>query len=396
MLRCDAGLRGLATDRRAGRRGRPRHVLALVAGVALALSVGAVTATSASALSWVTRCTITVHNNTPDPMEFYSYSVNGVMTNSWNPWLRGGDSAEFDAASTEPFQNHCTINFWWQLATTPNDTAWSPALQTYVYDPNSGRNSASSSVSGDFAVRTTVVANPQDHGSLETMDVTVSPKPSAAFRSSAAGLRAGTDPLRRVPDAAAGLGEPKQVPSLLQRGDLIGRGWRRVTRIGDLGRLGSILAATKVAASCQDKNSKASEPSPLKEGLSAFALRSGAEFIGAGQAIYANAGQARRTIDDAVSVHSIGCLARLLTSQRFHTSVNTQRRSVTFAGRQFILNRLKVSTRSGAGITGTDYIDVIGVLHGNANALLMFASNKQPPEVRGEVAAVKAVAGRLR
>jgi hypothetical protein len=393
MLRGDAGLRGLAMDGRVGRRGWSRRALALVAGVAMALSVGAVTAGSASAFAPQTACLILVHNNTPYTMQTYNVVIYGAGSNKQRS-VPAMSSISFGAASVWPLNNHCSANVWWELQ-TPDGGGWSQGLETYVYDPNSGHNSASSSASGDFAARTTVAASPTDHGALEMMVVTVSLNSSAAAGSSAAGLRAGTDPLGRALNAPTGLGQPKQVPSLLQRGDLIGSGWQRVTRVGDLGRLGSILAATKVPPSCQDKNSKASEPSPVKEGLSAFALRSGAEFIGAGQAIYANAGQARRTINDAVSTHSIGCLARLLTSQRFHTSVNTERRSVTLAGRQFILNRLKVSTRSGARIRGTDYIDVIGVLHGNENALLMFASHMQPPEVRGEVAAVKAVAGRL-
>jgi hypothetical protein len=382
----------VTVDGRPARRGWSRRALALLAGVALALSAGAVTAAPASAWSPVTNCTIVVKNNTPYRMQLYNEVVYGLPTagsNSISPM----SGTTFDAVSTWPINTHCSINLAWELQTA-DSSGWSQALETYVYDPNSGRNGASSSATGDFAARATATAEAADEGALEAMGVSVNLNASGASGASAAGLRAGGDPLRRAADSAAQLPEPKQVPSLLHRGDLIGRGWRRATQVRDLGHLGRILSAAKVPASCRDKN-KASEPSPQKEGLSAFTRRSSAEFIGAGQSSYAHASQARRTLTDAGSVHSVGCLARLLTSRRFHTSVNIQRRSVTFAGRRLILNRLKVSTHSGARVTRTDYIDFAGVLHGKANALLMFASNKRPPELRGEVAAIGAVVDRL-
>ena len=84
-----------------------------------------------------------------------------------------------------------------------------------------------------------------------------------------------------------------------------------------------------------------------------------------------------------------------MTSKRFHTSVSTERVSVTLAGRRLILNRLKVSARSGARITKTDYIDLTGVQHGKANALMIFASDKRHPDARGEATAIGTVVGRL-
>jgi hypothetical protein len=90
---------------------------------------------------------------------------------------------------------------------------------------------------------------------------------------------------------------------------------------------------------------------------------------------------------------SLGRLARLLTSKRLHTEVSTTRLSVTVPGRRLILNRLKVSTHSGARITRTDYIDITGVQHNKASGLMIFASDK--PDTRSEAAAIGAVVGRL-
>jgi hypothetical protein len=399
----------------AGLRGWSRRALALVAGVALALSVGAVTATSASAFASVTGCSITVTNNTDYRIRVYANGVYGD-TPVEGPYSidRWGGTGEWDVKSNFPISNHCSLNLLWEMENpdgTPEGGDWSRALETYAYDPNSGSNNAWASASGDFLARVTLETNVMDLGAWEYLTVTLSPHApepcppkicgrrsaaTATVRSSPAALRAGAYPLGRAADAAARLAEPEQVPSLLRRADLIGRGWGRATRLVDLGSLGRILSAAsaaKVPVSCWDK-AKNSEPSPLKEGLSAFFRRGGAEFIGAGQSIYANARQSRRTINDAVSTRSIGCLARVLTSKRFHTSVSTERLAVTLAGRRMILNRLKVSTHSGARITRTDYVDLIGVQHGKANALMIFASDKHP-DTRGVAAAIGAVVGRL-
>jgi hypothetical protein len=400
MLRSDAGLLGVAVNGRAGPRGRSRHVLALVAGVALALSVGAVTATSASAFSVLTACEIDVGNETGYAMQMYSQDVHGFKDDWAKPSEDDSSVITYSAGSLEPAYNHCSIDLRFQLQ-TPDGSGWSQGLETYVYDPNSGHNNAFANATGDFAQRTCVTTTPNDYGAGEVLDVSVDPGPCVSCpiypcfgTNSATRLSAGGDPLSRAGDAARRLPRPKQVPSLLRRGDLTGRGWGRATRPGDLGHLGRVLLAAKVPASCRDKN-KESLPSPLREGASAFSRRGGAEFIGAGHGIYANARQSRRTIDDAVSTQSIGCFARLLTSKRFHTTVSTKRLSVTLAGRRLIFNRLKVSTHSGARITRTDYIDLTGVQHGKANALLIFASDKRHPDARGVAAAIGAVAGRL-
>jgi hypothetical protein len=373
--------------------------LALVAGVALALSGGAVTATSASAFSVLTSCEIDVGNNTGYAMQMYSQDVKGFKGEDWAKPNEDGFTT-YSAGSFEPAWNHCSIDLRFQLQ-TPDGSGWSQGLETYVYDPNSGHNNAFATATGDFAQRTCVTTSPQDGGEVEKLYVYVDSGPCVPCAiypcfgtNSATRLRATGDPLSPTRDAARRLPRPKQVPSLLRRGDLTGRGWGRATRPGDFGLLGRVLLAAKVPASCQDKK-KESLPSPLREGASAFSRRGGAEFIGAGQGLYANARQSRRTIDDAVSTQSIGCIARLLTSKRFHTTVSTKRLSVTLAGRRLIFNRLKVSTHSGAHIIRTDYIDLTGVQRGKANALLIFASDKRHPDARGVAAATGAVAGRL-
>jgi hypothetical protein len=181
MLRCDAGLPGLAI----GRRGWSRRVLALVAGVALALSVGAVRATSASASSVITACEIEVGGQ-PYPMlvtnevEYGSghpsYWEDNLPGISSLPSLKGTTlpaytDLDVNSNSIVP-SNHCSIHLWFALQ-TPDGSGWSPALEAYVYDPNSGHNSASATATGDFAQRTCVQTNPIDRGDQEILGVSV-------------------------------------------------------------------------------------------------------------------------------------------------------------------------------------------------------------------------------
>jgi hypothetical protein len=373
-----------------------RRTAVLLGGVVLALSAGAGSAPKASALSWTTGCHINVVNNTDYTMHVYDSYTHGAG-GSKPPVEFPGDvkphsqsdshpfswlSFEWLTASQLPYYNHCTVDLSWELQTA-DGSGWSQGLRTYVYSPNSGHNAGFATVSGDFAARTAVVASPQDHGALEDMTVTVNP-PSAAAASEATAA------------AAKRAGEPKRLPGLLRRRDLSGRTWRHAKGIGDGGRLGKILVGAKVPASCQDEDEKSTGPSPQGEGLSAFSRGKGREMVGAAHEVYATRGQARRTIDAALSVHNIRCLARLLTSKHYNTSVHRQRASFTLAGRKFILNRLKVRTpRKGGHRPRIDYVDVVGVLHAKANALLIFTSAYRAPETDEELAAVSAVVRRL-
>ena len=270
MLRCDAGLLGLATDGRAGRRAWLRRALALITGAALALSVSAVTATSASAWGPTEFCTIFVNNNTPYPMQLYGAEVTGERMSPFASTISAMDLGRYDAVAYWPLKSYCSIHLWLRLQTS-DGSGWSESVEIKVNDDTYGPYRPKAIISGDFEARASLsLVLPPYIGDVRDgeLAVAVNPIATGASGGSTARLRAGADPLRRASDATRRLREPKQVRSLLRRGDLIGRGWRRATRVGDLGRLGSILAAAKVPASCRDN--KNSMPSPLKEGLSAF------------------------------------------------------------------------------------------------------------------------------
>lgn len=57
----------------------------------------------------------------------------------------------------------------------------------------------------------------------------------------------------------------------------------------------------------------------------ASAFRRRSEIVGYEHGVYANARQSRQTLSSAVSTRGIRCLARLMTSTRFHTHVKFAR-----------------------------------------------------------------------
>ena len=184
---------------------------------------------------------------------------------------------------------------------------------------------------------------------------------------------------------------PRRVAALLHRGDLPGRRWRGANKVGQFGWLGQIFAADNLPASYEDAH-KSSEPVVKRGGASAFRRRS--EIVGYEHGVYANARQSRQTLSRAVSTHGIRCLARLMTSTRFHTHVKFARYSLPgLAG--VTLWRLVVQTRAGDRITRVDYLDVAGLLHRNSNALVLFANTNKPVRSAVEQLAIRTVASRL-
>jgi hypothetical protein len=184
---------------------------------------------------------------------------------------------------------------------------------------------------------------------------------------------------------------PRASAGLLRRGDLAGRGWRKATKLSDFGRLGQLVAADSLPAGCRGSN-KARRQVPKKGGSSAFVRRSGSEAVGVVHGVYATAARSRTTLNDAVSDHSIGCLARLLTSARYRTRVTIQRLSVPGADAVVKLRRLVVRTRPHGR---TDYVDVVGLRHGRSNALVLFANAGRPIGNAAELAVLRTVARRL-
>src|SRR4051794_35040050 len=96
------GLESVPLGGHAGLRGWSRHAMALVAGVALALSVGAATAPPASAWSELTNCTITVYNNTNYTMQLYNSVGYGSVISPEDPNSHGLREAPFAPNSISP------------------------------------------------------------------------------------------------------------------------------------------------------------------------------------------------------------------------------------------------------------------------------------------------------
>ena len=144
------------------------------------------------------------------------------------------------------------------------------------------------------------------------------------------------------------------------------------------------MSTDSLPASCQDRH-KQSEATARRTGASAFARRHGAQAAGVVNGVYLNAARSRKTLNAALSRHSIGCLARLLTSKRLQSRVSIRSGSAT-AWRLVIRRPGKRPA----------YLDVAGLRNGRANALALFTSSGAPIRSSIERSALTAVARRLR
>jgi hypothetical protein len=356
-----------------------RRVVSWFAALVATMAVVATGAPGeAHAFAWKDACVIYVANNTgslsglkpkgllpeipPNPFDeaqwgIFQFPGNGIPLGPNAAHLTGG--AKFS-----------TIGFpvTWGCAIHPAFQRGSDAFECDVFAPSSGRNIFQCTGVPGVSWRIT-----KDNDDIEGI-VTVGPRPAAG----------GSQP------SSPAVSVPKRVRALLRRADLPGRGWRLADKPSEFGRLGQIFAANNVPASCRDNKTR--EPQAKRGGASAFARRS--TIIGYEHGVYAGRRQSRQRLRAAVSAHSIRCLARLLTSARFHTQARFARYSLP--GLEAVgLWRVVARTRAGNRVTRTDYVDVAGLLHGRSNGLVLFAQPNQPVSRAVERSVIRAVARRL-
>lgn len=353
-----------------------RRVAMLLAGfVATAVVVAGAAPRDAHAWAWKDVCAVVVHNETgtlshlkpfgplvevpPNPADYAVWTTFGLplagIPESGMPLLTAGIPITWGC--------HMWPNFTWGGGLIP-----SHALNCRIAAPTKGANTFACSAPEPYVHLVITKNNADIVGAIYVYPPSASMPPPVSISTA-----------------------PKRVPALLRRADLPGRRWRAANRLGQLGRLGRILLSAPVPRSCQDA-AKSSEPTAKRGGASAFTR--GAEMIGYMHGVYTNAQQSRRTLADAVSPHSIGCLARLLSSTRFHTRATFARYSLSDL-KGVSLWRLVITTRSGNRITRTDYLDVAGLPHRQANALVMFANRNRPVSGAVEQSVIHTVARRL-
>lgn len=152
-----------------------------------------------------------------------------------------------------------------------------------------------------------------------------------------------------------------------------GHGWKRSEKITGLGLAGSAMAADTLPANCHGRGGEATPKTVESEEL---VRNHGALGVGAVVQTYANTAQSQKTESDALSDHSIGCLARFLTSHKLHTTVTTESLPASTLGNGVQGSRLKIR-RSSTG--QVDYLDVLGEVHGSQDAIELVEHASTPP-----------------
>lgn len=358
---------------------------ALVATIAV---VALAAPDNAHAFAWKDQCVFTVVNDThtvselrPDTGLLAEIPPNPLDEVTWS-------NASLVHAIPKALGLY-TIGFpvTFGCAISPIFSWYGKKVSCIAYAPSSGINVFRCSPTFP-QVSVTILTDDNDIKGVVTFGSLSSPSARDSLSSPAANPLGGVQA-----SAGAALSPPdgtKRVSPLLRRRDLPGRGWRAVHSVGQFGWLGQLYAADNLPASCEDPH-KSSEPIPRDGGASVFGRGPG--LVGYEHGVYGNARQARRTLGSAVSSHGIGCLAQLLTSARFHTRVKIARYSLP-AVRGATLWRLIVRTPVGDR-TRVDYLDVAGLLHHSANALVLFTNVNKPPGIVVEQSAIRSVASRL-
>lgn len=182
---------------------------------------------------------------------------------------------------------------------------------------------------------------------------------------------------------------PKADPGVLKKNQLSGKGWTKTRSLNDLGRFGKLFEESTASAPCGDSNDE-HEPTPLAGGASLFVRHQGAEAIGELDGRYSSIGKATSTLATATSAQSMKCLAQALTAPGYRATVAAN--GPDFGQGGIPTSRIVVS-KTGGGFKG--YVDVVGLLEGKSNTVLVFFNTGKPAQLTHEEDVLEAVADSL-
>jgi hypothetical protein len=184
--------------------------------------------------------------------------------------------------------------------------------------------------------------------------------------------------------------EPKVGPAAVQVGTLPGDGWRKSTKITDFGLAGKLMETETLPSNC-DKSGDETPPNVVSS--EQLVRAGGDQGVGAIVSTYDNSAQAKNGVEEAVSNHSIDCLAKLLSSTDLRTQVAVQPLPAANGNGNGNVdgNQLVISRRVNGDLRVVSYLDVIGWTEGNEAAVEMIETVGDAPDEAAESAAVDAV-----
>jgi len=345
-------------------------------GVALTVAIGAATLTlaglgaaaqQAQAFAWKDTCTINVVNRTGSqgnvrPIALVQFPPNTIAY------------AKYLALAATGFPNNASIGF--STTGIPLTAGCSETLflnnpgsnvQCAAIAPTVGPNTFTCNGNSSFRIQTD---NDDIEGTVFIPQSTGSP---------AAGV-ASVSKTRQ--------GGPKIGQGVLKRTALPGRGWAKTRKVSALGRFGMLFDRSRPSGPCRNANDNRA-PVAVTGGASLFVRGHGAQAIGELDGRYARVHAAKTTLATATSDRSIRCLAQSLTAAGYRVTSAAG----PDVGKPGIVSKRVVVRKLDGGWKG--YVDVVGLLEGRSNSVVLFFNAGEPAKVSNEASVIAAVVGRL-
>jgi hypothetical protein len=172
-------------------------------------------------------------------------------------------------------------------------------------------------------------------------------------------------------------------------GALRGDGWRKSEKITDFGIAGKLMEAEELPAGC---GKTGDEVTPKEVNTEQVVRAGGDEGVGAIVTTYANAALAKDTVQEALSDHSVDCLAKLLNSSDTRVAVQPLPAAADNSGDQSVVgDQLVISRRGDDGFRPVSYFNVSGWSQGKEAAIELYETVGGAPTESDEEAAASAV-----
>jgi hypothetical protein len=192
---------------------------------------------------------------------------------------------------------------------------------------------------------------------------------------------------KRSAHPAAAPDEPSVSGGSVSLAALPGDGWKKSEKISDFGLVGKLMEAEELPAGCGKTDG---ESTPTDVNTEQAIRANGDEGVGAVVTTYANAAQATDTVQEALSSHSIDCLAKLLNSSDTKVAVQplptTEANDGTVDGNQLVISR-----KGDGGFHPVSYFNVSGWSEGKEAAIELFETVGAAPSESDEAEAATAV-----
>lgn len=346
-----------------------RRIVALLGVLSTLAAIGAVgPVSSASAFAWKDECYIMAHNGTVSTARLASF-LPGPPIPGTSPAIIGIYIATgLPPGRTGMFLNNTGTPVTWGCHGAIIYATHGGTLSCSYSAPSRGGNSFScNGVPHQIRWR-------YDDDDIYVDVLFQGPVPTVFPRAAASAAAAPTSP------PAPGSSPAKTRiarQAVLRARDLPGGGWTKTTDIASAGLLGRLWTAGDLPARCSDDDNDGETTPPGASG-SLFLRNGGREAAGSLVVVEKSAADAERNLAEAMSPHSVGCLAALMRSSDARESTRTSTtatvrpmRSEGFpAGAKAY--RITVGSRAGGKAAKPAYLDVVATRDGETWALFVF------------------------